>query len=207
MNSKGRKIGRLIVISGFSGVGKTSITKGLLQLNDNYIKSISVTTRKMRSGERNGVDYDFVSTEQFLEMEKDGKFLETTIYCGNHYGTPVDRVLALRESGRDVILIVEVHGAMRIKEIFPDAILIFLAEHYDRLEGRLRGRGENTEQEVLDRLSQTRGEAKFIEKYDYLVVNRDYNHALEMVHNIVRSEKCKASLQLDLVEEFLTLKS
>lgn len=195
--------GNLIVISGFSGSGKSSIRKGLLEKADNYCSSISVTTRAPRENEKEGKDYFFVSRNEFDFMKKKGLLLESTEYCGNLYGTPKTYVLSKLSEERDVVLVVEEEGALYIKQIFPDAILIFvIPPSIGELRLRFERRGDSPEL-IAERMASMKEEALFIPKYDYLVENKYLDKSIELVHNIVITEKMKTSRNLGRIENFL----
>ena len=141
--------GKLVIVSGFSGAGKGTIMKELISSRDNYSLSVSATTRQPREGEVNGVSYFFKSVEEFEKMIEQDEFLEYACYVGNYYGTPKKFVEDKRDEGKDVLLEIEIQGAMKVKEKCPDAILIFITtKDADTLRARLMGRGTETEEVI-----------------------------------------------------------
>ena len=187
MNGKGL----ILVISGPAGSGKSTVNKYIRE-NDDYVFSISRTTRYMRPGEVDGEDYYFVSKEYFLQKLEENDFLEHAEYCGEFYGTPKSLVYEKIEQGKNVILEIEVAGAMQVKERCPEAILIMLLPpSYAIQETRLRGRGTETEEKIQKRLNQTKNEIPFVDKYDYIVYNPDgkAKEAADDIFAIVRAEK------------------
>ena len=170
MNHKGL----LIVISGFSGAGKGTLMKKLMENFDQYALSISMTTRAQREGEVDGREYFFATREQFEDKIKQGGFIEHAQYCGNYYGTPKDYVEQQLENGKDVILEIEIQGAMKVKEQFPDAVLLFvMPPSIAVLHQRLIGRGTETEEVIFERLQRAEEEAVGIEDYGYIIINDD----------------------------------
>ena len=193
----------IIVLSGFSGAGKTTVANGLLDLSNNYVFSVSATTREKREGETEGKDYYFIAKEEFAKKEKEGAFLETTTYNGNRYGTPISEFNKSADS--DLILILDCPGALKAKELFPFAILIFIAApSFHSLELRMKERGDSKEK-IEERLALVNEELDYIPKFDYLVVNEmnKLDKTVQAVHSIVQAEKQKASANLDFVEKFL----
>lgn len=178
--------GILLVVSGFSGAGKGTIVNALLNSYDNYALSVSMTTRSPRIGEENGKDYFFVTKEQFENtIEKEG-FIEHACYCDHYYGTPRDYVEKQLDQGKDVILEIEIQGAMEVKKKFPSAVLLFVTPPSAKiLKERLTARGTETTQEIEKRLKRAYEESDGIEKYDYIVINDDLNQCVNELHNIV----------------------
>ena len=178
--------GILIVISGFSGAGKGTLMKKLLQTYDNYALSISMTTRQPREGERDGVEYFFATKEQFEEnINRDG-FIEYACYCGNYYGTPKKYVEEQLEAGKDVILEIEIQGALKVKEQFPESLLLFVTPPTAaELQRRLVGRGTETEEVISKRLARASEESEGIEAYDYIVVNDNLERCVEEINQLV----------------------
>ena len=169
-----RSKGILLVISGFAGTGKGTLVQELLKRYDNYALSVSATTRDPRPGEEDGVHYFFKTKEEFEQMIQEKKLIEYACYVGNYYGTPKEYVQEQLENGKDVILEIEIQGALKIKEQFPETLLLFMVPPSAQvLEDRLRGRGTETEEVVQKRLRRAVEEAEFIEKYNYLIVNDD----------------------------------
>jgi len=184
MNQKGI----LIVVSGFAGTGKGTLTKRLLQDYDNYALSVSMTTRNPRPGEREGIEYFFVTKEVFEEKIANDGLVEYACYVGNYYGTPKAYVEEKLEEGKDVILEIEIQGALKIKEKFPDSVLIFvLPPSGPELKARLVGRGTETMEVIEKRMSRAVEESQGIEKYDYIVVNDDLDECTQALHNVIRA--------------------
>ncbi|MCR4868927.1 guanylate kinase [Lachnospiraceae bacterium C10] len=182
--------GLVVVLSGFSGAGKGTIMKHLLsKYPDCYHLSISATTRGKRTGEEDGREYFFKTREEFDEMVKNNEFLEHATFNGNSYGTPKAYVEKLVNEGKDVILEIEVQGALQVKEIFPEALLLFVTPpSAEALKSRLVGRGTETAEVVAQRLAISSKESKLMSKYDYLIINDVIDDAVERVHNIIRSQ-------------------
>lgn len=165
--------GLMFIISGPAGSGKGTVNAHLLNTGD-FVYSVSATTRAPRPGEKNGVNYHFISREDFLSRIESGDMLEYTEYCGNLYGTPRKEAEAVLESGKNLILEIEVDGAHQVKEKYPDAILIMLLPPSFKVqESRLRGRGTETEEKILARLERTKEELSDLSSYDYVVYNHD----------------------------------
>ncbi len=186
MNHKGI----LMVLSGFSGAGKGTLMKKLLETYDNYALSVSMTTRQPREGERDGIEYFFSTKEAFEQKIKEGGLIEYAQYCGNYYGTPKAYVEEQLANGKDVILEIEIQGALQIKEKFPEALLLFVTPpSIDELEKRLRGRGTETEEVIEKRLLRAGEEADGMDAYDYLVINDDLERCVEEIHSIVKAAR------------------
>ncbi|MBE5874129.1 MAG: guanylate kinase [Lachnospiraceae bacterium] len=186
MNNKGI----LIVISGFSGAGKGTLMKKLLQTYDNYALSISMTTRKPREGERDGVEYFFTDKEQFEQRIREDGFIEYACYCDNYYGTPRAYVEEQLNAGKDVILEIEIQGALQVKEKFPESLLLFVTPPSAKeLERRLVGRGTESEEVIKKRLSRASEESEGIEAYDYIVVNDNLEVCVEELHSLVNAAR------------------
>lgn len=183
--------GLLIVISGPAGSGKGTVCSHLLKTGD-FAFSVSATTRAPRPGEQNGINYHFISKEEFINRINDGDMLEYTEYCGNFYGTPKKEAEAVLDSGKNLILEIEVEGARNVKEKYPEAMLILLLPpSFATQEQRLRGRGTETEEKILARLEQTKNELKFANCYDYVVYNYDGMDldAAKKIISIIDAEK------------------
>ena len=186
MDRQMRNEGILIVVSGFSGAGKGTLMKRLVEEYDGYALSISATTRKPRPGEEEGREYFFLSREQFEKRIEDHALTEHAEYCGNYYGTPRDYVEKKLSEGRDVILEIEIQGALKIKEQYPDALLLFVSTpDAAELRRRLSGRGTETEEVIQKRLCRAAKEAEGIEEYDYIVVNDDLETCVKELHGII----------------------
>lgn len=195
--------GILTVVSGFSGAGKGTIMKELLaKYGQNYALSISATTRAPRPGETDGVEYFFKSREEFEQMIADGELIEYAQYVGNYYGTPKAYVEKQLEAGRDVILEIEIQGALKVREQFPDALLLFVTPpSADELKKRLIGRGTESMEVIESRLARALEEAEGLEEYDYLVVNDVLAECVEEVHEIIRNERYRVSRNADNIKE------
>ena len=196
--------GLLLIISGPAGSGKGTVNSLLLARED-FVYSVSATTRSPRPGELNGVNYHFISREEFLDSISSGDMLEYTEYCGNFYGTPKHYALDILESGKNVILEIEVDGARQVKEKFPDAVLIMLLPpSFSVQEARLRGRATETEEKIKARLARTKEELTDIDLYDYIVYNMDgkVKDAAEDILSIVRAEKLAKSRNPDAAEKY-----
>lgn len=185
--------GLLIVLSGPSGVGKGTVRKALFSQPDtNYEYSISMTTRKAREGEVDGVDYFFKEKEDFEQLIEQGKLLEYAEYVGNYYGTPIDYVNETLDAGRDVFLEIEVQGATQIREKAPHALFIFLAPpSLSELQARLVGRGTETEEVIQNRIAAANAELEMMNLYDYVVENDEVELACERINAIILAEHCR----------------
>ena len=181
--------GKFIIISGPSGVGKGTICNVLLkELNAWY--SVSMTTRNIREGEVDGINYYFISKDEFKKRIDDGLLLEYNVYNDNYYGTPKDKVLEKLEEGVDVILEIEVNGARNIKKIFPDALLIYIAPPtMEILKERLIGRGTEDLETIEKRLRIAEVEMKQVDFYDYVIVNDDLDKAISDVKRVILKNK------------------
>lgn len=180
--------GILIVLSGFSGSGKGTLMKRLLEEYDNYALSISMTTRMPRPGDVDGKDYFFVTTEDFKKTIAQEGLLEYAEYCGNFYGTPKAYVEEQWKAGKDVILEIEVQGALQIKKKFPQTLLLFVTPpSADILKERLTGRGTETEEVILKRMKRAAEEAESMELYDHIIVNDDLEESVKFLHNVIQS--------------------
>lgn len=183
------KKGKLFIISGPSGTGKGTICKALLERNDIEI-SISMTTRAPREGEIHGVSYYFATREEFEKTIAEGGFLEYADVFGNYYGTPKAMVVEKLEQGRDVVLEIDVHGAINAKKVYPESVLIFiLPPSLEELRARIVGRGTETEDVINLRLSKALEEMSYIDKYDYYVVNDVIDDAIIRTEAIMLAER------------------
>ncbi|MEE0968386.1 MAG: guanylate kinase, partial [Clostridia bacterium] len=166
--------GLLIVISGPAGSGKGTVIKSLMEKDSSFVYSVSATTRAPRPGELNGVNYHFISREEFESRLSKSGMLEYTEYCGNYYGTPRKEAEEVLRGGKNLILEIEVEGAGNVKKLYPEAVLVMLLPpSFASQEARLRGRGTETEEKILARLDRTRREIPMFDKYDYIVYNND----------------------------------
>ena len=203
---KTKKRGQLYVISGPSGCGKDTIVNNLLKKNNNLWLSISCTSREPRGKEKNGVEYFFLSEEEFeKEIENDG-FLEYAKYAGNYYGTPKKSIEEHLNKGEDVILVIEIQGALKIKNLLPETLFIFiLPPSMKELKRRLEGRGTEDKEKIDKRFLRAYEEINEVGKYNYVVVNDEVKAAVEKVNAILISEKCRVDriveLNVDNIEE------
>lgn len=198
MNNKGL----LFVVSAPAGCGKDTILEELFKRTDKVGYSVSATTRAPRQGEVDGVHYHFRTRAEFEKMIEDGDVLEYTEYCGNYYGTPRKGVEELTAQGKDVILKIEVEGAMNIKRLFPECCLVFiLPPSLAELERRLRKRGTETEEKIIERTEQARREIDLAKNYDYLIVNGELSDAVDDLCGVLRAEKLRKSRCAGLVEQ------
>lgn len=192
--------GILAVVSGFSGAGKGTLMKALLEKHHNYALSISATTREPREGETDGREYFFVTKEAFEEMIQKGQLIEHAQYVNNYYGTPRQYVFQQMADGRDVILEIEIQGARKIREQFPNAVLLFVTTRDAQvLRERLVKRGTESQEVILQRLLRAVQESEGIEEYDYLVVNDRLDDCVAEIHSIIESEHRKIRYNMELV--------
>lgn len=183
------KKGILIVVSGFSGAGKGTIMKELLKQYDNYALSISATTRKPRPGEEEGREYFFKTVKEFEKMIAKDELIEYARYVENYYGTPREYVEKQLEAGKDVILEIEIQGALKVKEAFPDTLLLFVTPpSAEELKKRLVGRGTETMEVIESRMKRAVEEAEGMDRYDYLIINDELEVCTEQMHTIIQSE-------------------
>lgn len=203
------KKGLMIVISGPAGSGKGTVNAHLLQTGD-FVYSVSATTRAPRPGEVNGVNYHFISREEFLSRIESGDMLEYTEYCGNFYGTPRKEAEEVLRSGKNLILEIEVEGAAQVKRLYPEAVLILLLPpSFAVQEQRLRGRGTETEEKIRERLARTREEIPAAVFYDYAVLNHDGKdrEAAEDILAIVRAEQLALTRNRTALEQYFESES
>lgn len=194
------KKGVLIVLSGFSGAGKGTITKKLLETYDNYALSVSMTTRKPRPGEVNGKEYYFVDRSTFEFYISKDKLIEYAEYVGNYYGTPREYVEEQLDNGKDVILEIEIQGALKIKERFPDTLLLFVSTcDAQVLRERLTGRGTETAEVIQNRMKRAAEEAEGMGEYEYIIINDDLDTCVKETHSIIQSAKAATARN----EEFI----
>ena len=192
--------GVLTVVSGFSGAGKGTVMKRLIQKYDDYALSISVTTRKPREGERDGIEYFFKTKEEVETMIENDEFLEYARYVDNYYGTPRFYVEEMLAKGKNVILEIEIQGAMQIKSKNPEAVLVFVTPpSFEELRNRLVGRGTETADVIESRLRRASEEAEGMPSYDYILVNDQVEDCVDRLHQIILSERAKAQRN----EEFI----
>lgn len=198
------KEGLLIVVSGPSGCGKGTICNELLKRNNNVNISISTTTRKPRVGEIDGQSYFFVSEEKFKEMIENDEFIEYAHVHSNFYGTPKKFVLDKLGKGEDVLLEIDVQGALQIKKIYPKGVYIFiLPPSMDELKDRITKRGTETESDILKRLKTAYEEMNYAKEYDYLVVNDELLDAVGKIESIITAEKCKTERKINIIKNII----
>ncbi|MCI7263703.1 MAG: guanylate kinase [Clostridium sp.] len=186
--------GALVVVSGFSGAGKGTLMKALLERYDNYALSISATTRGPRTGEVDGREYFFKTREEFLQMIEADQLIEYAEYVNNFYGTPKDYVFSNLESGKDVLLEIEIQGALKVKEKFPDAVLIFVTPpSAEELRRRLLGRGTESLEKIEARLARAAQEAEYMDRYDYLLVNDNLDECVEEMHRLIQAMRARTA--------------
>ncbi len=185
---------RLFIISGPSAVGKGTIVKRILKSDGKVHLSVSATTRNPREGEEEGISYYFMSDEQFVKAVGEGGFLEHASVHGHYYGTPKAPVMSQLKAGRDVILEIDVQGAMQVKESYPDGVFIFiLPPSVDALRSRIMHRGTESEEDIQVRLGAAQREMEYLEHYDYYVVNDDLEKAVDSVKKIMAAEHWKVT--------------
>lgn len=185
--------GLLVVISGPSGVGKGTVRRALFEMeNHDLVYSVSMTTRPPRPGEVDGIDYYFVSREEFEKRIKENKFLEWAEFVGHYYGTPLDKVEEQLDKGKEVVLEIEVAGALQVREQMKDAVFIFLVPPgKEALYERLKNRGTEAIELVNKRMAKAESEFKLAHKYDYIVVNDEVNNAADRIMAIIRAEHAR----------------
>ncbi|MGN0158129.1 MAG: guanylate kinase [Brotaphodocola sp.] len=195
--------GILAVVSGFSGAGKGTLMKALLsRYAQQYALSISATTRGPRAGEEHGREYFFLKKEEFEKMIAEDALIEYACYVGNYYGTPKNYVMEQMEAGKDVILEIEIQGALKVKEKFPDTLLLFVTPpDAKELERRLRGRGTETEDVIRDRLKRAAEEAEYMDRYDYILVNDVLEDCVRDMHELIQSQHRKAVWNQEFIAE------
>ena len=195
--------GILAVVSGFSGAGKGTLMKALLSgYADQYALSISATTRGPREGEVDGREYFFKTKEQFEQMIAEDALIEHACYVGNYYGTPKSYVMEQLEAAKNVILEIEIQGALAVKEKFPDTLLLFVTPpSAAELEHRLRGRGTETEEVIKNRLKRAVEEAEYMDRYDYILVNDDLETCVKEMHELIQAQRHKTSQNQEFIAE------
>lgn len=204
---KEQRNGLLLVVSGPAGVGKGTLDKALIERNNRIKMSVSATTRAPRPGEVEGVHYFFKTEEEFKAMVDRGEFLEYMhVFGSNYYGTPRSFVEQHLANGYDVILEIDVQGAMKVKQAFPDAVLIFItAPSMSEIKSRLIGRGTESMEQVEKRFATAFEEVKMIPRYDYVIVNDVVDKAVHHMEAILEAERCRVSRSSDLIESFMEI--
>ncbi len=204
-----KKKGILVVLSGPAGSGKGTVVSSVFEKSNDFVYSVSATTRDPRPGEVDGVHYHFITKEQFEELILNNSVLEYTNYVGNYYGTLKSAVEGKLEEGKNVILEIEVDGAMQVKTKFPDAVLVMvIPPDFKTLEYRLRNRGTNTDEDIKRRLLRACDEMRFFNRYDYLIVNQDgeAGRAADEFIGIIEAEQHATKRNNEFTEEFFNNK-
>ena len=197
-----KKRGILIVVSGFAGSGKGTLMKEIMKQYDNYALSISATTRKPRGTEKDGVEYFFKTTEEFEKMIAQGELIEYANYVGNYYGTPKTYVEEQLAAGKDVILEIEIQGALKVKKQFPETLLLFVTPpSVEVLKERLVGRGTETQEVIAKRMKRASEEAEGVSSYDYLLINDDLQTCVSQMHNIIQSEHYRTNRNVEFISQ------
>lgn len=196
---RSKNTGQIIVISAPSGAGKGTIIKKLLENNSkNRWLSVSATSRQPREGEKEGINYYYITEEEFKKRIKEDYFLEYTNYAGNYYGTPKEYIKEKITKGIDVILEIEIEGANNIKKLIPEALFIFIMPpSLKELVRRLKGRGTETNEKIIKRFNAAYKEVNEVTKYNYVVVNDELDTAVDKIESIIKAEKCR----VDRIEE------
>ena len=182
------KNGKILVLSGPSGAGKNTVYDELVKKSENIVQTVSATTRKPRDGEKDGVDYYFVTVEKFRSLIEEDAFVEYVNYGSNYYGTLKSEITRLTESGKTVVLVIEVNGALNIKRLIPESVSVFIVPpSVDELKKRIIGRGQNTESEIETRISIALQEMELKDNYDYCVVNDNLEECVNNIFEIINS--------------------
>ena len=196
-----REKGILIVVSGFSGSGKGTIMKEMMRQYDNYALSISATTRNPRPGEEDGREYFFKTVEEFEKMIAKDELIEYARYVDNYYGTPRAYVEEQLDAGKDVILEIEIQGALKVKEKFPETLLLFVTPpNAKELRNRLVGRGTETMDVIDFRMNRAKEEAEGMDQYDYLIINDVLQDCVEQMHRIIQGEHRRSFRKIEFIE-------
>lgn len=196
--------GILVVVSGFSGAGKGTLMKRLMEKYDDYALSVSVTTRLPREGEQEGREYFFRTREEFEELIAQDQLIEYARYVDNYYGTPREYVENQLNAGKDVVLEIEIQGALEVKKKMPDTLLLFVAApSAQELKKRLEGRGTETPELIRNRMERACEEAEGISGYDYLLVNERLEECVDVMHGIIQSEHYRIHREQAFVEDIV----
>lgn len=203
---KRNRKGVLIIVSGFSGAGKGTVMRALLEQHpEQYALSVSATTRAPRAGERDGIEYYFKTNEEFEKMIAEDALIEYAGYVGHYYGTPKAYVQDQLEQGKDVILEIEIQGALKVKEKFPDTLLLFLTPPSAKcLKERLIGRGTEDMATIEARLARAYEESEGIEQYDHIIVNDILQDCVEELHAVIQSEHSRVSRNIEVINQMRT---
>lgn len=194
--------GLLLVVSGPSGVGKGTVCAQFVKEHPSCSLSVSATTRAPRTGEKDGINYYFLTEDDFREKISSGGFLEHAVFCGNYYGTPKAQVMEKIENGIDVILEIEVQGAMQVRSHYPEAVFVFvIPPSIKSLEERLRGRNTETDEVISKRLARAKEEFNYIEKYNYVLLNDTVKNAVSRLESIITAEKCRIPYNYEELKE------
>ena len=197
---KQKKQGQLIVVSGPSGAGKDTIINKIAENNNNIWISVSATSRPIRKGEEEGINYFYLTKEDFEKKIEANYFLEYAKYADNYYGTPKEKIIEKLDKGIDVVLVIEIQGAMKIKELIPEALFIFIMPPSEKeLLKRLKNRKTEDTKKIIERFNIAYKEINEVAKYNYVVVNDKIEDAVDKVQSIIKAEKCR----VDRIEEML----